>query len=249
MKRIDEYMPRIMLTLMAMAVALSAWHVGWYMHPIEGGIMATVFGVLMGAANLACAYYVFDKSKAGMVWPMVGLAFFSAVSTLLQHEYFGGHEQVTNEVAAWSLSVVAPSIEIILGGLVSKLAMVERDSATLAQELTASNETLLATVRNLTERNQKLQAQVDSLRAVPVADTVVSKSVSHPSKSADGKLSKADRQLSIYRKLMDVGTVNLTELTDEFGVSINTVKGDIKSIDGAELTGDGYAKYVNGVVK
>ena len=48
---------------------------------------------------------------------------------------------------------------------------------------------------------------------------------------------------------MDVGTVNLTELTDEFGVSINTVKGDIKSIDGAELTGDGHAKYVNGVVK
>ena len=217
-----------------------------YHESITSWLISIAFGI--GLAVLVYAVVIAQSNRTRWTAALLSVVFGSASATLQVALY---RDEGAAFWTAIALGVTVPLMEAALAIIEALLRneITATDSATVAQELTASNDTLQATVHNLAERNQKLQAQVDSLRAVPVVDTLPSKPVSQPSKITDGKLSKADRQLSIYQKLMDVGTVNLTELTDEFGVSINTVKGDIKSIDGAELTGDGHAKYVNGVVK
>jgi DNA-binding transcriptional regulator GbsR (MarR family) len=228
------------------------YHDGW-----TALLIAAAFGI--GLAVLVYVVMIAQTNRTRWTAALLSLIFGAASATLQVALYV---DESAAMPVAFALGVTVPLMEAALA-IVEALLRHEIDSKAeasmdavnrLSDELSASRQT----AANLDERNQKLTERVDrqlseidglsrQLEAAKMAAQTVSQSSQPVSTPSGAKLTPADRQASIYQILMDKGAVNLSDLTDEFGVSINTVKNDIKKIDGAELTGDGAVRYVNGV--
>ena len=146
-----------------------------YHESITSWLISIAFGI--GLAVLVYAVVIAQSNRTRWTAALLSVVFGSASATLQVALY---RDEGAAFWTAIALGVTVPLMEAALAIIEALLRneITTIDSATAAQELIASNEALQATVRNLTERNQKLQAQVDSLRAVAVADSLPSKSVS-----------------------------------------------------------------------
>ena len=109
------------LIAMIAVISISSWHVGNYMSEIDGWVMASIMGAVLGFCNFIMAHNIFKQGSTSKVPSFVGLIFFAVTSTWMQYTYFNNSPNMPAtyflgiNIDALFLGVWAPAAEVLLG--------------------------------------------------------------------------------------------------------------------------------------
>ncbi len=109
------------LVAMVAVISISSWHVGNYMSRIDGWVMASIMGAVLGFCNFLMAHNIFKPKSTSRGPSFVGLIFFALTSTWMQYTYFNTAPEMTAtyimhiNVDALCMGIWAPAAEVLLG--------------------------------------------------------------------------------------------------------------------------------------
>ncbi len=109
------------LIAMIAVISISSWHVGNYMSNIDGWVMASIMGAVLGFCNFIMAHNIFKQGSTSKVPSFVGLIFFAVTSTWMQYTYFNNSPEMPAtyflgiNIDALFLGLWAPAAEVLLG--------------------------------------------------------------------------------------------------------------------------------------
>jgi len=111
------------LAAMVAVISISSWHVGHYMSSVDGWVMASIMGAVLGYCNFLMAHNIFKPNSTSRRPAFVGLLFFALTSTWMQYTYFNNSLHITVtlvlgiNIDALFLGLWAPAAEVLLGWL------------------------------------------------------------------------------------------------------------------------------------